>query len=50
MAGVDNIEEDGRAWRRPREPILDRSVGGVKFRGDGIGGDVFVMGRKRVPR
>ena len=50
MAGIDHVEEDGRARSRARELILDGGVGWVKLGGDSLGRNVLVVTRETVTR
>lgn len=50
LARIDDIEEDGWARSRSRQPVFDGRVGWVQLGGDGISGDILVVRRERVPR
>ncbi len=50
LAGIDDVEEDGRARSRSGELVLDGGVGRVQLEGNALGGDVFVVRGKAVPR
>lgn len=47
-ASVDDVKEDGRNLRRPRQGVLDRSVFRQQFGGQIVGRDIFVVRGKRV--
>ena len=48
LTGVDDIKKNRRAGDRARQPILDRGIRRVELGRDGVGGDVLVVGRKRI--
>lgn len=50
LAGIDDVEEDGRARSRSGELVLDGGMRRVQLQGDALGGDVFVVRGKAVPR